>query len=109
MKNFPQGKKLSSFNKLADIAEVITEFYKIKKEVLFSKCKKGNEARQLLIHYSEIYCRGRYTLTELSEKLNLTVGGYSSCRRSIRKKLLKDKKLNIRFNKLKNKLDNVKC
>lgn len=109
MKNCPQGKKLSSFNKLADIAEVITEFYEIKKEVLFSKCKKGNEARQSLIHYSEIYCRGKYTLTELSEKLNLTVGGYSSCRRSIRKKLLKDKKLNTRFNKLKNKLDNVKC
>jgi len=109
IKDCPQGKKLSSFNKLADIAKVIADFYEIEEKELFSKCRKGNEPRQALIHYSEIYCRGRYTLTELSEKLNLTIGGYSSCRRSIRKKLLEDKKIKMRFNRLKTKLDNVKC
>ena len=35
-----------------------------------------------LIHFSEIYCRGRYSSTELSTMLNLSLGGYSSCRRS---------------------------
>jgi hypothetical protein len=78
-------------------------------ESLFLRCQKGNEPRQALIHYSEIYCRGRYSLTELSTKLNLSMGGYSSCRRSIRARLSIEKEFHVRFKELKTKVDNVKC
>ncbi len=88
----PQGKTLSSFIEFANIAEVIADFYGVKKESLFLRCQKGNEPRQALIHCSELYCRGRYSLTELSTKLNLSMGGYSSCSHSIKIKLSKDKK-----------------
>jgi hypothetical protein len=65
--------------------------------------------KQALIHYSEIYCRGRYSLTELSTKLNLSMGGYSSCCRSIRASLSKEKEFNARLKELKIKLDDIKC
>jgi hypothetical protein len=109
IENCPQGKKLSSFSELANIAEVIADFYGVKKESLFLRCQKGNEPRQALIHYSEIYCRERYSLTELSTKLNLSMGGYSSCPRSIRANLSRKKEFNARFKELKTKSDNVKC
>ena len=48
------------------------------KEILFIKNQKSNEARKALIYYSEFYCRGKYSLTQLSEFLNLTLGGYSA-------------------------------
>jgi REP element-mobilizing transposase RayT len=105
----PQAKKLSSFKEVDDIAKVIAIFYGEKTNFLFLRCKKGNEARQALIHFSEIYCRGKYTLTELAEKLNLSIGGYSSCRRLIRTELAKNKKIKKRFNELNSKLGNVKC
>jgi len=62
-----------------------------------------------LIHYSVIYCRGRYSLKELGEMMNLSAGGYSSCRRAIQASLFKNKSFNMRMEKLKTKLDNVKC
>jgi hypothetical protein len=85
------------------------DFYGVKKESLFLRCQKGNEPRQALIHFSEIYCRGKYSLTELSTMLNLSMGDYSSCRRSIRARLSIEKEFNVRFKELKTKLDNVKC
>ncbi len=104
----PQGKTLSSFIEFANIAEVIADFYGVKKESLFLRCQKRNEPRQALIHCSELYCRGRYSLTELSTKLNLSMGGYSSCRHSIKIKLSKDKEFNARLQEVKIKLGNVK-
>ena len=108
IKECPQGKQLSSFSELAVIAEKIAKFYDVKKESLFIRCQKRNEARQALIHYSEIYCRGKYPLTELAEMLNLSMGGYASCRSAIKSRLSKDKRLNLQFKKLKSKLGNVK-
>ena len=81
----------------------------VEKYSLFLRCKKGNEPRQALIHFSEIYCRGRYSLTELSTMLNLSLCGYSSCRRSTGVRLSRDKEFNVRLKELKIKLDNVKC
>jgi hypothetical protein len=40
--------------------------------------------------------------------LNLSMGGYSSCRRSTRVRLSRDKEFNVRLKELKIKLDNVK-
>ena len=108
IKECPQGKKLLSFCELADIAEKIAAFYSVKKELLFLRCKKRNKARQALIHYSEIYCRGKYSLTELAKMLNLSMGGYASCRSAIKTRLAKDKRFKLQFKKLKLNLGNVK-
>ena len=53
--------------------------------------------------------RIEYSLTELSAMLNLSLGGYSSCRRSTGVRLSRDKEFNVRLKELKIKLDNVKC
>ncbi len=108
IKECPQGKKLSSFCELEDIAKKIADFYGVEKESLFIRCKKGNEPRQALIHCSELYCRGRYSLTKLAEMLNLSMGGYASSRSAIKIKLFKNKRFNLEFKKLKSKLGNVK-
>ena len=77
----------------------------LKKKRYFSE----NEQRQALIHFSECYCRGRYSLTELSKILKLSIGGYPSWRRTVRAGLSKDKELILRFKELKTRLGNVKC
>jgi REP element-mobilizing transposase RayT len=105
----PQLKSLSSFFDFDRLAEVISSFYAVDKPLLFSRNIKGNEARRALIHFSELYCRGRYPLIAIAERLNLTLGGYASCRRSIRDKLKDDRGIQKEYNILAERIDNVKC
>ncbi|NOY74712.1 MAG: hypothetical protein GXP32_02845 [Kiritimatiellaeota bacterium] len=48
-------------------------------------------------------------MKELAEIMNLTPGGYSSCRRSLKARLANDRAFKSRIKKVKNKLDDVKC
>jgi hypothetical protein len=105
----PQGKKLSAFFDFDRLSDVVAGFYGVDKGWLFSKYGKCNEARQALIHFSELYCRGRYPLKDMAEMLNLKLGGYASCRRSVREKLKRQKEMQAEYKSLNKQIEDVKC
>jgi len=79
---------------LAILSEAVARVYGVSRQSLFVKHSKGNEPRQVLLCLASAYCRGRLSLTKLSEKLGgITVGGLTRSRYNIRKASQSDKLL----------------
>jgi REP-associated tyrosine transposase len=105
----PQAKKMSSFHDIIEIASIIATYYDVEEPTLLAKGNHNNEARQALIYFSERCCRGKHSLSKLANTLNLSVGGYSSCRRAVKIKIEKTKAFTYRINEIKRIIENVKC
>ncbi len=71
--------------------------YGVEEKELLSLYYRGNEARQVLFYLASKYCRGRYSLTTLSAKFGITLGGLSSSVYKIKEHLKKDKKLAVKI------------
>ena len=67
---------------------------------LLGRYQRGNEGRQVLLYLSAKYCRGRQTLVEISEHLNISIGGLTAGRTVFKKRLTENNKLRQRVSRL---------
>jgi len=74
----PQANKLSSFMDLDILINQVTTYYKIDRDTIFAKFQKNNESRQMVFLLAKKYCRGRYSLKELADKLNISVHSFGA-------------------------------
>jgi putative transposase len=65
----------------AELQRLVAEAYGCPPESLLPRYQHGNEARQVLVYLAAKYCRGRHSLVEISEWLNISIGGLTAGRR----------------------------
>ncbi len=96
-----QAHKLIGWVNLDDLIGIVSAFYQVDRDRLLQRHSRGNEGRQALIYLGSKHCRGRYTLGEIAEKINIgSVGGLGSCCNVIAKRISRDKGLAKRIKQL---------
>ncbi len=103
-----QAKKISSWVQFESLVSFISEVYKVRSEDLLIPYQRGSEARQILIYLALKYCRGRYSLTEISQKLGMTLGGLSSRRYKLNQMCKSDNSFRKQVNFLEKQLGTLK-
>ncbi len=86
-----QARKKGSRIDFDTLVQRIAEIYKVEEEDLLLPNQRGNKAREMLIYLSVKFCRCRYSLVEISNKLGISSGGLSSRRYKINQMLKRDK------------------
>jgi REP element-mobilizing transposase RayT len=99
-----QAKKLEHWISLSEIANLVASEYDCTPESLRGRYQRGNEARQVLLYLASRHCRGGHTLAEISEYLNISVGGLTAGRDVFKKRLQKDRTLSRRVKKLESQM-----
>jgi hypothetical protein len=100
--------KLRTWVSLDEIAGLVAGDYKCKASSLRARYQRGNEGRQVLLYLASRFCRGRYTLVEISDYLNISVGGLTAGRAVFRQRLADSRKLHQRVDRLEAKLTREK-
>jgi putative transposase len=103
-----QAVKLRTWVSLDEIAGLVAGDYKCKASSLRARYQRGNEGRQVLLYLASRFCRGRYTLVEISDYLNISVGGLTAGRAVFRQRLADSRKLHQRVDRLEAKLTREK-
>jgi REP element-mobilizing transposase RayT len=99
-----QAARLFGWQSFENIQALVASHYGCGAESLLARYQRGNEARQMLLHLVSTYCRGRDTLVELSERLNITVGGLTAGSRVLATQAAKDRGLGRRLRALEKEL-----
>ena len=100
-----QASRLQSWMDIEKLIRTISEVYDVEEKELLSRYYRCNEARQVLFYLASKYCRGRYSLTNLSDKFDITLGGLSSSVYKIKEHLKKDKKLAVKIRNIEDKIN----
>ena len=102
-----QQRKLQSCCSLDELIRAVESVCGVPEKQLRRKGSRGCEARQILLYLAAVKCRGRYSLTALSEQLGpVTISGLDSARSKMRLRLRKDKQLRHRVAEIQAVLDN---
>jgi hypothetical protein len=92
-----EAARLYSWCSFEDVQAVVAAWYGCEPDTLLGRYQRGNEARQMLLYLVSTYCRGRYTLVELSERLNISRAGLTAGCRLRRDRAGKDRALRCRL------------
>jgi len=83
-----QSRALHSWCTLEQLTGLVAEAYACSPEDLLRPHSKGNEGRQVLLYLASVYCRGRYSLSELGERLGpVSISGLGSARQIMKRRL----------------------
>ena len=88
-----QTRKLQSWVGFESLVDTLSKRYQVSSENLLRPNYRDTEGRQILIFLSSRLCRGRYSLTDLSEKLGISLGGMTAACYKMTKRLKKDSQL----------------
>jgi REP element-mobilizing transposase RayT len=88
-RELPQSVKLGRWIGFEDLLAAVARAYDCDPAVLQRRGGYRCEARQAMIHLSWKLCRGRYSLTELSDRLGISAGGLNASRHVFFKMLIK--------------------
>jgi hypothetical protein len=83
----------------------VAEVYACTPESLLKRYQRGNEGRQMLLYVASRYCRGRYTLAEISEQLGISLGGMTSGRYAFQQRLNKSTALRKQLREIERRLN----
>jgi hypothetical protein len=85
------------------IADVVSS-YRVAEDRILLRNSRDNEARQVLMYVACRFCRGRYSLTEIANSLNVGLGGLTRSRYNMGKRIRADKTLGKRIVNLEEKI-----
>jgi REP element-mobilizing transposase RayT len=89
-----QQRALQAWVSLEDVTAAVARHYDCDPEALLRRHRRGGDARQVLLYLAATCCRGRYTLTEIGQRLGgLTVGGLCAGRYKLAQRLRRDRRL----------------
>ena len=82
---------------MEDVIAAVEVAYDCSRQGLLRRYNQGCEARQVLLYLAATHCRGRYSLTELGERLGpVGLAAVSNTRRSMLRKMEEDSHLKKR-------------
>ena len=87
------AKRLLSWVEFDRLVKIVSDCYGVRPENLLSRYYRHGDSRGVLMHLSSKYCRGRYSLTKLSELHGISLGGYTSSCYKFNKHLSKNTEL----------------
>jgi hypothetical protein len=96
------GRLKASFE-METLISAVTGSYGVKEDRILLRNSRDNESRQVLMYLACRFCRGRYSLTEIADRLNVSLGGLTRSRYNMRKRISLDKALGKRIVKLEEK------
>jgi hypothetical protein len=73
------------------LISAVTGSYGVKQDHILLRNSRDNESRQVLMYLACRFCRGRYSLTEIADRLNVSLGGLTRSRYNMRKRISLDK------------------
>ena len=89
-----QQRALRAWCSLERLVGLVAEEFGCSPKELLRRHSRNNEARQVLLYLAATYCRGRYSLSELGQRLGpITVSGLGSAREAMKKRLRKSRPL----------------
>ena len=89
-----QQRALQAWVSLEDVTAAVATHYGCDPQDLLRRHRRGDDARQVLLYLAATCCRGRYTLTEIGQRLGgLTVGGLCAGRYKLEQRLRRDRGL----------------
>jgi REP element-mobilizing transposase RayT len=97
------GRIKSSFA-INELIAAVVDSYRIAEDRVLLKNSRDNEPRQVLMYLACRFCRGRYSLTEIADGLNVSLGGLTRSRYNMEKRIRVDKTLGTRIVKFEEKL-----
>ena len=105
-----QAARLRTWLSVEELLSRVAAAYAVAPASIVRRYRRGNEARQVLLYLACRHCRGRYTLTELGERLGpITVGALSRAAVIMAERLRRDRALRSRVDPLeKDLLENCK-
>ena len=74
----PRERRVATWVSLQTMAAIVAVEYGVKPGVLLIKNSKNNESRKMFPYCAAIFCRGRYSLSEIAGHANVSLGGLSS-------------------------------
>lgn len=99
-----QENQLRSWVSLDDLISTIGKTFTIERDQLLQCYNRGCYARQVAMYLAARYCRGRYSLTQISAYFNLSVSGLGSARTKFSARLAKSPELRKRVAKIEEEL-----
>ena len=100
-----QARQLTGWVNIENLIAEVAEFCDVDADQLVLSRNRDNEGRRIVVYLAKKYCRGRYTLADLSKRLNFqTVGGFSSSYKKIEADLITNKQLSHRVSELEKQL-----
>lgn len=96
-----QQRELRRWCKLRDVVLCVAGGYGVEPKRLLVRWSRNNEPRQVLLHLAMTHCRGRYTVTELAQRLGkISVSGLAKAHERLAGALDKDRDLRDRVARL---------
>ena len=71
--------------------------YGVTEDRILLKNSRDNEVHQVLMYLARHFCRGRYILTEIADRLNVHVSGLTRSRYNMKERIRVDKALGMRI------------
>jgi len=99
-----QENRLRSWMCLEELVSTVANFFDTESESVLERYKRGNEARQTAMYLSSRYCRGRYSLSEISDYFNIGISGLGSANTKFQKRLRNQDQLCDKISKIENLL-----
>ncbi len=99
-----QENRLRSWISLDDVILSTGKFFDIGIELILRRHNREGDARQVAMYLATCYCRGRYSLTEISEYFNLSISGLGSARTKFKTRLQKSSQLREQIAKIEEEL-----
>jgi REP element-mobilizing transposase RayT len=105
-----QHRALQAWVSLDDVLAAVARQYDCQPADLLRRHRRGDEARQVLLYLAAVCCHGRYSLTDLGQRLGgITVGAVCAGRYRLARRLAREQGLAARVRALQRELaGNVK-
>jgi putative transposase len=100
-----QAMHLRSWVSFEEVQSLVAKVYTCTPESLLKRYQRGNEGRQMLLYVASKYCRGRYTLAEISEQLDISLGGMTSGRYAFQQRLNRSSALRKQLRQIERRLN----
>ena len=102
-----QGNHLISWLEINRLIQMVASYYKTDRQEICRRYFKGGNARQTTMYLAHRYCRGRYSLSELSDHFNVSVSGFSSAFTKFTIRLKKEKDLELELQEIEKQLMSI--
>ena len=90
---------------LESLIQAVSGEYKVDFKELLKRYNRGNEGRQVLLYLASVHCRGRYSLSQIGERLGqISVGALTRAREKMENRLKKEKKLEQQVKRIRKRL-----
>ena len=87
------------------LTNLVADEFKVDYMKLLKRYNRGNEGRQVLLYLASICCRGRYSLSQLGERLGpISIGALTRAREKMANRMKNDKELVVRIKRIQNEL-----